>query len=70
MLNHLNDSLLRSEVNLLLSYNDRLSDQRLQYGLFYLYSPCMLIIKAVPYHAEFLKWNSSSYIFGTFHYHF
>ena len=23
-----------------------------------------------PYHAEFLKWNNQSYIFGTVHYHF
>ena len=23
-----------------------------------------------PYHAEYLKWNNPSYIFGTVHYHF
>ena len=28
------------------------------------------IITFNPYHAECLKWNNPSYIFGTFHYHF
>ena len=30
----------------------------------------MFKIKLNPYHAEFLKWNNPSYIFGTVHYLF